>query len=187
MAERARANRGKQKRAGRRRGKDDGSVGHNSGNGDAALQEITDRWLPKLQAKQIELEKASERASTIRGQLGALFKAAEADGLNRRGLRRGLELLRRDPTDVVAEEEQASRVLRVSGSILIEQYELFPLAKAVTPVNPFLAGQQAGREAAPRDPPYKPGSQEFETWLEGYDDGQKQNADKFREHNATMN
>src|SRR4051812_48396975 len=109
MAERAKANRGKRgsKHEGRsKRGNGRAAVGDNSGPSGraAALQEITDRWLPKLVSARAELEKLQEKVRTKRGQLGQLFEAAENDGCNRRGLRRGLELLRRDAAEVVVEE-----------------------------------------------------------------------------------
>lgn len=182
MAERAKANRAKQKRARKTNGATPG-VGHNS----AALQEATDRWLPKIVAARVKYEKDAERARTSKGQLGQVFEAAVNDGCNLRGLKRGLELLRRDASEVVAEEEQTSRVLRSSGSILVEQFELFPLARQLKPDNPYLAGQQAGREGAPKEPPHKPGSEDFDLWSQGWDSGQQHNLDKFKGDRAPAN
>jgi hypothetical protein len=189
MAERAKANRGgKGKRERTRKSNGAARVGHNSGSA-VALQEVTDRWLPKISAARAKYEKAAEVARTAKGQLGQIYEAAVNDGLNLRGLKRGIELLRRDATEVVAEEEQVSRVLRSNGSVLIEQYELFPLAKAVKPVNPYLRGQADGKAAAPRDVPaeYKPGSEDADLYLQGWDSGQQQNADALRGDHAPAN
>jgi hypothetical protein len=56
------------------------------------------------------------------------------------------------------------------------------------PVNPYLRGQADGKAAAPRDvpPEYKPGSEEADLYLQGYDSGQAKNAKSFVDHNNAL-
>src|SRR5690242_5431140 len=139
MAERAQANRGKRSTNPQRRGKGNGarpaapSSGHNS----SALEEGYRRWLPKIEAASAAYEKAAEAARQKKGALGQLYEAAERDGLNRKGFKEALADLKRDPLDVVAEQNAKAHIFRIKGSVLVEQYEMFPIQGAPKPVNPF--------------------------------------------------
>jgi hypothetical protein len=183
MAERAKANRDS-KRGGKRKTKGNGAaasaappIGHNSDVPD----EVYQRWLPKIKDARAGYEKAAETARQKKSALAKVYQSAEADGCNRAGITEALSMMREDPINVVTRVRTIDRVLRLENSILHEQYELRFDGRIPEVANPFLLGQQCGREAGPREPPYKPGSSEFELWLEGYDAGQKQNMESLRQ------
>lgn len=186
MAERAKANRGSKRRGAKARrsnGPADASaapVGHNSD----VPEEVYRRWLPKIKDAKATYERAAETARQRKAQLAKVYQSAEADGCNRAGIAEALSMMCEDPIHVVTRVRAIDTVLRLEGSILHEQYELRFDGRIPEVANPFLLGQQAGRDAAPRDPPYKPGSSEFETWLEGWDAGQNDNMESLRERSA---
>lgn len=182
MAERAKANRAKKKRGRKDNGTTPGA-GHNS----EALQEITDRWLPKIRSARANYDKKAEAARTAKGQLGQVMEAAVADGCNLRGLKQGLEIERRDVNEVIAEQEQISRVLQSSGSTLVTEHLLFPLPKMVKPKNPYLLGQADGKAGKAKEPPGEPGSEVHDLYCQGWDSGQQKNIDKLRGDHASAN
>jgi hypothetical protein len=147
--------------------------------------EVYQRWLPKIKGARASYETAAEAARQKKAALAKVYQSADADGCNRAGITEALLMMREDPINVVTRIRTIDRVLRLENSILHEQYELKFDGRIPEVANPYLLGQQAGREAAPREPPYKPGSTEFETWLEGYDAGQQANLESLRQASDT--
>jgi hypothetical protein len=169
MAERARATNGETpKRQRKSKAPKPGKPGHNSGE---VPVEVYERHLDLIDTKRVAYEKAAAEAKQKKGELASAFKAAKGDGCNIDAIKAAHALTKRDLTDVVQDHHDIGRVLRILGSPLGTQFKLFADGDLPKPVSAVLAGQQAGKQGAPRDGnPHPPGSDEFvqydNAWLE---------------------
>jgi uncharacterized protein (UPF0335 family) len=180
MAERARGRKaamakGEGKRGGRKGGKP----------GPILLSSVPDevyrRWASKIEAAQAKYDRAADQAKTLKGELASVYKAAEQDGCDIDGMKAFYKAEKQD-LDVLRRQMQTQ--VRMAGLKESKQLTLFEGLdlRAPPPVNPYLAGQQAGREAGDiADCPYEPGTEDFDLWQQGYRSGQERNMDQFRE------
>jgi hypothetical protein len=181
MAERAKGRKAKRRANGNASSKPrQPAIGHNSNVPD----EVYRRWLPKIEVAENAYAKAADIAKSKKGELASVYKAAEQDGCHRDAIKRARRLDKRDHADVAREYAETGRVLSLMGSKLA-QLDLFVDIKQPEPVNPYLAGQQVGREAGSIDEcPYDPGTEPFDLWHQGYASGQEKNHDSLRQASA---
>jgi hypothetical protein len=180
MAERARSRAAKAKKQKRRSGKANGRGKGDNSLGLEAQDETYLLWLPKIEVAQARYDKAAEAARTAKSELGQVYKGAEADGCHRDGIKEAFRLMKLDTYTVSLQAQATGRVLRLKQSPHHEQLQLFASVQP-PPVNPFLAGQQTGREAGDiNECPHQPGSADFQLWHDGYASGQEMNFEQLR-------
>jgi hypothetical protein len=149
-------------------------IGHNGAPG-GVPDEVYERWLPKIALAENALRNA-------RSRLGNLYQQAEKDGCNRAAIKSARRKMVRDTGAVIVDAKAEAQVLRILQSPLQLQFNLFGGIVETKPVNPYLAGQQAGRNAEPIDNnPHKPGTEDFDLWRQGWHSGQEGNRQSLRE------
>jgi uncharacterized protein (UPF0335 family) len=143
--------------------------------------EVILRWLPKIETAENRHKRSAELAKQHKGELGSVYEAAKADGVDIDALKNARKLDKRDHAEVALHYANTGRYLRIMESKLATQLELFGDVKQPPPVNPFLAGQQVGREGGSIDEcSYKPGTEDFDLWHDGYASGQSKIHDTLR-------
>src|SRR5439155_16307390 len=127
-------------------------------------------------------EKAQRAAKSKNGEYRSVLKAAERDGVCKDGILAYYADAKRDAIEVALEHQTKMRVATLKENKALQlAFEL----KMPEIENPFLAGQQVGREAGDiRECKYTPGSADFDLWHQGYKSGQDENMQRFAEGSA---
>jgi hypothetical protein len=177
MAERARA---------KRKTKDGNGIGHNSGAtpmlGDRQKTKVYLKWLPRIEAADARYQAAADVAKSRKGELGAIFEAAEQDGVNIVAVRKARKEHKLDHLTVSQDYEDMGFVLRLMKSPLAVQLNLFAPPQRDEETNVAIAGELAGRRGDSIDEnPHDVGTAYFVTWRAAYERGQKGLQDNLRE------
>jgi hypothetical protein len=134
--------------------------------------EIIDRHLKDIRAAKAKHEKAKGAARDAGKVVTQYLKIAQGDGLDKAAITRMLADENRPVGEVVAERRAITRYERVAGKPLGSQWDLLDGDKAID-IEAFARGEQAGREGAPRDAnPHIPGSEDYQRWLAGHQNGE---------------
>lgn len=180
MAERARA-----KRTGKKKGaqppKNGPAPGHNSG---VVPDEVYSRWLDKIGVADNAYQRAHETARKRKAELGAVFKAAEADGCNIAAIKRARQIDKLDHNQVAIDYSDTGRVLEIMGSKLV-QADLFKSVKRPDPESPYLIGLRDGKAGvAATSNPFTPGTDAFQQYADGWVAGQGENQQTLRDRSS---
>jgi uncharacterized protein (UPF0335 family) len=179
MAERAKANRGKGRKAN----------GKSAGRSplrltEEAWDEIYQRWGNRLIALFAELEPVTEQARTIKAQISQVYQAAEKDGARRKSLQKFMND-RKQPAEEIVEIERGRARLHAIFNTKAHQLDLFSGALlAEEPLTPYQRGKDDGAAGRACEPPFDYGSAQAEQYADGWNDGQQQNHDSLRQASA---
>ena len=145
------------------------SIGHN------VPDEVIERHVKKITQTGAALE-------TAKGAHQSAYAKAKEDGVNTDALKLALKLHgKRDHGVVVTDYADTGRILKLMGSPLATQLDMFQDLNAAEPP-PYAEGLKAGRNAEPpENNPHKAGTEKFVRWAEGWAGGQAENADKFQQ------
>ena len=129
-----------------------------------------------IKAAETNWQEARDRAAELQGVLRNRYKVAKNDGVEIDALKLAFKIAQRTSGEVVSEQRNVGRYLRIMGSPLGTQWSLFE--DSVTEdgrpkVDSNLQGQHAGRNGEPAENnPFTPGSADFVAWAEGWVVGQ---------------
>ena len=168
-------------KASRRKAKANGraKAGHNS-KADAP-PELIEKWWAKVAAAQAAIEKAAKPLQARKGELRALLKAIEADGLDPAALKEAIAMDKDDHLEVVSRFVATGAYLRAHNSPLGTQLNLFSVDNIPTTMQAAVAGKRAGLRGSSIDEnPYTPGSEPFAIYREHWDKGQAELHDQLR-------
>lgn len=160
-----------------------GGIGDNSG-----LHALSDNDVlyhqDQLDVGRRKIKTLAEEMTQLRGVYQSKRKTAKKAGFNLDAYDINVKLENLDMGKVQVDYADAGRYLKVRGSPLAEQLMLFQNMETPAPkVDANLQGQQAGKNAEnAENNPFKPGTDEFVSWAEGWATGQAMNADKFVTH-----
>ena len=146
-------------------------AGHNSGEVPA---ETIARHIDLIKASEIEWREARDKAAELQGVLRNRYKVAKGDGVDIDSLKLAFRIAERAMGEVVSEQRNVGRYLKIMGSPLGTQWSLFeePDADGAKP-DATAKGEQAGREGADRDSnPYSPGTPDWFAFNNGWQAGQ---------------
>jgi hypothetical protein len=141
------------------------------------------RHLDKIRPAVGKLNKLIEGTRRQRKVVSELYEAAEKDGCNRKGFVNAIAIMAKPADEVAIQTRTTGRVLRIASHTLVTEHGLFAdLPVQAKPLSPYAAGQIVGRAAGSIDEcPYKPGSEDFIEWRDGYESGQRRNQQSLRE------
>jgi hypothetical protein len=146
-------------------------AGHNSGE---VPDETIARHVDLIKASEIEWREARDKAAELQGVLRNRYKVAKGDGVDIDSLKLAFRIAERASGEVIEEQRNVGRYLKIMGSPLGHQWSLFdePDADGAKP-DATARGEQAGREGADRDSnPYSPGSADWFAFNNGWQAGQ---------------
>lgn len=129
-----------------------------------------------IKAAEANWREARDRAAELQGVLRNRFKVAKNDGVDVDALKLAFKINERASGEIVAEQRNVGRYLKIMGSPLGTQWSLFE--DSVTDdgkpkVDASLQGQHAGRNGEPAENnPFTPGTDDFAAWAEGWTNGQ---------------
>lgn len=113
-----------------------------------------------IKAAEIEWRELRDKAAQAQGVLRNRYKVAKGDGVDVDSLKLAFRIAERSTGEVIAEQRNLGRYLKIMSSPLGFQWSLFdePDADGAT-LDASAQGEQAGREGADRDSnPYQPGT-----------------------------
>lgn len=146
-------------------------AGHNSGE---VPDETVANHVNLIKAAEIEWREARDKAAELQGVLRNRYKVAKGDGVDIDSLKLAFRIAERASGEVISEQRNLGRYLRIMGSPLGHQWSLFeePDADGAT-LDATARGEQAGREGADRDSnPYTPGSPDWFAFNNAWQTGQ---------------
>jgi len=147
-------------------------AGHNSGE---VPSEVVDRWWQKIVVAQAAVERAAKPLKSRKGELSAIYKAAQADGIDTDALCDAIKADAGDHLDVVSRYANTGKYLRAHQSPLGIQMNLFPLDPIPEVSRAAIAGKRSGLRGGSIDEnPYKPGSEAHAAYVEAWHGGQEQ-------------
>ncbi len=159
-----------------------GKRGDNSGD-HSVPDEVYERHLAKINSTEKAMDKAKEAYDQAKGVHQSAYKAAKSDGCDTDAIKVARKLDGQDHGITQIMYANVARVLNIMESPLgSKQMDLFGSIKSVEPAraDPTKLGEQAGREAVDAGSnPYKPGSDDFVAWADGWAKGQSGNLDEF--------
>lgn len=130
-----------------------------------------------IKAAETNWQEARDRAAELQGVLRNRYKVAKNDGVDIDALKLAFKIAQRTSGEVVSEQRNVGRYLRIMGAPLGTQWTLFPEDEPANGAGPTvdanLQGQHAGRNGEPgENNPFTPGSDDFQAWAEGWVVGQ---------------
>lgn len=147
-------------------------AGHNSGE---VPDETIARHVDLIKAAEIEWREARDKAAELQGVLRNRYKVAKGDGVDIDSLKLAFRIAERASGEVVSEQRNVGRYLRIMGSPLGTQWSLFDGdaggegKAAVGALDAELQGQAAWRnKEPPENNPFTPGTENFVQWATGY-------------------
>ena len=132
-----------------------------------------------IKAAEIEWRELRDKASQAQGVLRNRYKVAKGDGVDVDSLKLAFRIAERATGEVIAEQRNLGRYLKIMGSPLGHQWSLFeePDADGAS-LDAAAQGEQAGREGADRSAnPYQPGTPNWFSWNNSWQVGQDVIAD----------
>lgn len=174
------------KRKSKKRGIGDSSDFH------AVPDEVIERNLVAVKAKKKALDKIvadyKEDLDQARGVYRSARKLAKKEGVNLKAFDILVALESDDLGHVQVNYADVARYQQLTDSPLL-QLDMFKgmLAPPAAKVDANLQGQHAGKNAEPAENnPFTAGSEDFQSWAEGWATGQQMNMDKFKDKGATL-
>lgn len=148
-------------------------AGHNSGE---VPDETIARHVDLIKASEIEWREARDKAAELQGVLRNRYKVAKGDGVDIDSLKLAFRIAERASGEVVSEQRNVGRYLRIMGSPLGTQWSLFedpdqPESGKVPAagMDAELQGQHAWRNNEPiSNNPFTPGTENFVAWEQGH-------------------
>ena len=126
-----------------------------------------------IKAAEVEWRELRDKASQAQGVLRNRYKVAKGDGVDVDSLKLAFRIAERSSGEVVSEQRNVGRYLRIMGSPLGTQWSLFDSEEAAETIDPAAQGEQAGLNGEPRDVnPYTPGSTPWFMWNNSWQTGQ---------------
>lgn len=129
-----------------------------------------------IKAAEVEWRELRDKASAAQGVLRNRYKVAKQDGVDVDALKLAFRINERASGEVISEQRNLGRYLKIMGSPLGTQWSLFEEEgeDGKPKVDPNLQGQHAGRNGEPAENnPFTPGSEQFTDWAEGWVAGQQ--------------
>lgn len=149
-----------------------GTKGKNVGE---ASDETVGMHVNLIKAAEIEWRELRDKASQAQGVLRNRYKVAKGDGVDVDSLKLAFRIAERSSGEVISEQRNVGRYLRIMGAPVGTQWNLFEDTQdeGVQKLDATAAGEQAGREGADRDSnPHTPGSELWFQWNNGWNTGQ---------------
>lgn len=127
-----------------------------------------------IKAAEIEWRMLRDQASQAQGVLRNRYKVAKGDGVDVDSLKLAFRISERSTGEVIAEQRNLGRYLKIMGSPLGFQWSLFDNEDADgAKLDATAQGEQAGRDGTDRDAnPYTPGKPDWFAWNNGWQTGQ---------------
>lgn len=123
--------------------------------------------------------KLRDEATQAQGVLRNRYKVAKNDGVDVDSLKLAFRIAERVSGEVISEQRNVGRYLRIMGAPIGTQWSLFDDVDdgdtgAGPKVDPNLQGQHAGRNGEPAENnPFTPGTEPFTEWAAGWVNGQE--------------
>lgn len=139
-----------------------------------ASDQTLDMHINLIKAAEIEWRELRDKASQAQGVLRNRYKVAKGDGVDVDSLKLAFRIAERSTGEVISEQRNVGRYLKIMGSPLGTQWSLFDQEdeEGVT-LDATAKGEQAGREGADRESnPYTPGKPDWFAWNNGWQTGQ---------------
>jgi len=139
-----------------------------------ASDETVGMHINLIKAAEVEWRELRDKAAQAQGVLRNRYKVAKGDGVDVDSLKLSFRIAERSSGEVISEQRNVGRYLRIMGSPLGTQWSLFDQedAEGVT-LDATAQGEQAGREGADRDGnPFTPGKPDWFAWNNGWQTGQ---------------
>lgn len=150
----------------RRENKKRAKAGHNSGE---VPDETVANHINLIKAAEIEWRELRDKASQAQGVLRNRYKVAKGDGVDIDSLKQAFRIAERAGGEVVSEQRAIGRYLRIMGSPLGTQWNLFEGEQAAETIDPVAQGEHAGLNSEPRENnPYQPGTEPAFMWHNGW-------------------
>lgn len=136
-----------------------------------------------IKAAEIEWRELRDKASQAQGVLRNRYKVAKGDGVDVDSLKLAFRIAERATGEVISEQRNVGRYLRIMGSPLGHQWGLFDDTEdeGTQKLDATAAGEQAGLNGEPADNcPFQPGTEQAFAWRNGHQVGADKLADSFR-------
>ena len=148
-----------------------GTEGKNVGE---ASDETVGMHVNLIKAAEIEWRELRDKASQAQGVLRQRYKVAKGDGVDVDSLKLAFRFAERATGEVISEQRNVGRYLKIMGSPLGTQWSLFDEPDADgAKLDATAQGEQAGREGADRESnPYTPGTPNWFAYNNGWQNGQ---------------
>lgn len=157
-------------------GEDHAPVGHNSG---ATVQELNDDQQQALffQHKK-KIGGLKDKIASLTGDLRSAYKVAKAEGFTKKDIDYAFSLEKDDDEKMVEERRRQEQIARWLGHPIGTQADLFGTGKPTDdrPLKEraFDEGKRDGMKSeGPLNPPYDPGNEAYEAYIEGWHKGQE--------------
>jgi len=125
-----------------------------------------------IKAAEANWREARDRAAELQGVLRNRYKVAKNDGVDVDALKLAFKIAERSSGEVVSEQRNVGRYLRIMGAPLGTQWNLFPAegeSANGTGMDPELQGQHAYGNNEPEDNnPFDPGTEQHVDWQRGW-------------------
>ncbi len=147
-------------------------AGKNSGE---VADETVGMHINLIKAAELEWRELRDKASAAQGVLRNRYKVAKQDGVDVDSLKLAFRINERSSGEVISEQRNVGRYLKIMGSPLGTQWNLFEDTQdeGVQKLDAKAAGEQGGREGVDRDSnPYQPGTELWFEWNNGWQVGQ---------------
>ena len=150
-----------------------------------AADETVGMHVNLIKAAKVEWRELRDKASQAQGVLRNRYKVAKGDGVDVDSLKLAFRISERASGEVVAEQRNVGRYLRIMGSPLGTQWSLFDSEEAAETIDPAAQGEQAGLNAEPKENnPHTPGTTPWFTWNNGHQVGAEKLAENLRTGNV---
>lgn len=124
-----------------------------------------------------------DQATQAQGVLRNRYKVAKSDGVDTDSLKKALSIAERGTGEVMAEQRNIGRYLRIMGAPIGHQWTLFEDAEdpAVQELDATAQGEQAGLNGEPSSNcPFKAGTEQAFSWRNGWQIGADKLTDSFK-------
>lgn len=155
-------------------------AGHNSGD---VPEETVANHITLIKAAEVEWRELRDKASAAQGVLRNRYKVAKGDGVDVDSLKLAFRIAERSSGEVVSEQRNVGRYLRIMGSPLGTQWNLFAEEEGEDgkPANAALDAELQGQHAYSNNEklfnnPFQPGTEEHQQWSVGWTNAQNANA-----------
>ena len=141
-------------------------------------------WQGKLDRSYKKVTDAQDEVRTMNGVYRSMLKAAGKEGFDKQAYIEARTLDKEDHGHVQVRYANIGRYLKVRGSNLATQMDLFQIdLPEIEDEAPAVRGLRAGRAGDDRakSNPYKPGSEDFEAFDSNWLTGQKEIANRMAE------
>lgn len=136
-------------------------------------------------AAELEWHKKRDDASVAQGVYRNRLKVAKSDGMDVDAFKKAAKEAKRTAGEVIAEQRNIGRYLRIMGSPLGTQWSMFDGEEAAETIDPAAQGEQAGLNGEPRENnPHTAGTTPWFMWGNGWQLGQDKLAETLGRGNG---